>query len=61
MESYPVVLSDVVATIDLGLPDAKKFGEDAYNLALPQILAFSAAIAGVVAVAKIIQAFSRGG
>lgn len=56
-----VVLQNVIAAIDLGLPDPKEFGKDAYDLALPQILAFSAAVIGVVAVAKVIQAFSRGG
>lgn len=56
-----MVLQDVVAAIDLKLPDPKEFGQNAYNLAMPQILAFSAAVIGVLAVAKIIQAFSRGG
>lgn len=61
VEFNPVVLQNVVAAIDLNLPDAKQFGQDAYNLALPQILAFSAAVIGILAVAKVIQAFSRGG
>jgi hypothetical protein len=44
-----VVLQNVIMAIDLGLPEPKKFGQDAYNLALPQILAFSAAVIGVLA------------
>lgn len=49
-----------VAQVTLPLPDSNTFFQQAYDLAWPQVLAFSAAVVGVLAVSLTIKAFSRG-
>lgn len=55
-----MVFQDVTATVSLPLPSSTEFSNDAFNLAWPQILAFSSAVLGILLVSLIIKAFSRG-
>lgn len=56
-----MVLQNVVAEIPVPLPSVTTFTKDAYDMAWPQILTFSTAVVGVLAVSMIIRAFSKGG
>lgn len=56
-----MVFPYVIAEVSLPLPDAKSFSKEALDLAMPQILAFSSAVLGILIVSLIIKAFSKGG
>lgn len=43
------------------LPNPDSFVKDAYDMAWPQILSFSSAVLGILAVTLIIKAFTKGG
>ena len=46
-------------TVEQLLPDPVDFAQDSYNMALPQIIAFAAAISGIFAVILVLRAISR--
>jgi len=53
---FPYVVMDVSSS----LPDPDTFVNQAYNMAWPQILAFSSAIIGIIVVPLIINALTKG-
>ena len=50
-------LSYLVAEVELPLPDPDEFFQDSFDLAFPQVLAWSAAATGILLTVMIIKAF----
>jgi hypothetical protein len=56
-----MVLQNVTVVETLPLPDYNEFVQGAWDKAFPQVVAFCAAILGVLAVSMVIKAFTKGG
>ncbi len=50
-----------VAVVPNPLPEPNGFVTQAYNMAWPQVLAFSAAILGILTVSLILRSLTKGG
>ena len=46
-------------SIELPLPDPKEFFQESFNLAFPEILAWSAAATGILLVVLIVKSFTK--
>ena len=48
-----------VASVELPLPDAEEYFQETFDLAFPQVLAFSSALIGVSMVVLILKSFTK--
>lgn len=50
-------LSPLIASVELPLPDSEEFFQESFDLAFPQVLAWSSAACGILLTVMIIKSF----